>query len=173
MMTSHRLKACIFCIVGSFVFFLSWLGALPVQADQEMPFIKAEETATSVRLNTKEQVIIESGEPGFVLLVEGWEPNGTFVVYAVDSEGKQIPIISKENAKRASPEGASTVSIPYRMRGLHPGQWVFLVFGAPGAHTVQVVVPKVLPPSGNGGKWQLDFCVAEEHEKKVKAAGKR
>ncbi len=167
----RRLKTCFFCVTGGFVLFLFWL-AVPVLADQKTPFVKAEETNASVRLNTEERVVIESGEPGFILQVQGWEPNGTFVVYAVDSDGKQLPIIPEKHAKRTSAEGASTISIPYRMRGLHPGQWMFLVFGAPGAHAISVVIPKVVPPGEKGGTWQLDFRAGDEHEKKGQG-GKR
>ena len=125
---------------------------------------------TSVHLNAQDAVLLENGDPGFELIIKGWEPSGDFSVYAIDSDGTKLSIVPAEHPQRVDANGAVTISIPYEMRGFHMGRWMIIVAGKPGIHEIQLTIPKVLPPEQNGGKWRLDFDAAEEWEKSHKSS---
>jgi hypothetical protein len=94
------------------------------------------------------------------LYVSGWTPDAEFSIYAVDKAGATIPIVAPDKHLRAGPDGNVSFSIPYAVRGLHPGFWVFVVAGEPGVHQFQLMIPIAEPPTSTRKKWSFDYAAA-------------
>lgn len=122
---------------------------------------------TTVKLDVDHPLLFETNDPGFRIIVRGWEPKGEVAVYAVGSKGEQIAIVAAERHAQVSAEGEATFDVPYELKGLHPGHWMIVVGGKSGVHGFQLKVPKVKRTSPDPKTWKMDFDAADEYEKEV------
>ena len=131
----------------------------------------AEPDSTSVRLEVERDKLLENGNPGFVLYVTGWTAEAEFSISAIDRAGGIVWIVPVEKHLNAPLEGTFSFSIPYNLRGLHPGSWIFLVAGQPGTHRFDMVIPAVEPPTETNSNWRIDYDAAVEFDKTVVEKG--
>lgn len=127
----------------------------------KLNIIPAEKSKTKVTIELERVVELPEG-PGFRIFVSGWVPNGKIVIYGISQSGEQVAIIGIEDAVKVSPKGTAVFSVPFVLRGFHVGEWMLLIAGEGGKHSVNIQIPKVIPPNNDCPSWQLDFSAIEE-----------
>jgi len=120
---------------------------------------------TGVSVTINDAALLGDGRPACQLTIKGWEPNGIFSAYVVDSDGNKITISSEAHYWHADADGVITTAFLYQANTLHMGRWTFVVAGKPGSYEARFTVPKLIYPQDNGGVWRLDFDAAEAWEK--------
>jgi hypothetical protein len=105
----------------------------------------------AIQLQVQEGIDVGGGKPGFKLSLSGWPQGISFDVYALDTDGTRVSLVS---GAMADVTGEAIVSVPYESEGLHPGSWIIGVAGKDLAKGERLLVPRVI--HGKLG-WQLDF----------------
>jgi hypothetical protein len=105
----------------------------------------------AVQLRVKEGIDVGGGKPGFRLSLSGWPQGKSFDVYALDTDGTRVSLVSEAMADMT---GEAIVSVPYESEGLHPGSWIIGVVGKDLARGERLLIPRVI--HGKRG-WRLDF----------------
>lgn len=110
----------------------------------------------AVQLRVKEGIDVGGGKPGFKLSLSGWPQGKSFDVYALDTDGTRVSLVS---GAMADMTGEAIVAVPYESEGLHPGSWIIGVAGKDLARGERLLVPRVI--HGKHG-WRLDFTSASQ-----------
>lgn len=100
-----------------------------------------EHQRTQVRLHVEHSQLDSGVEPGFLLTVEGWEPNGHISIYLVGPKNEQVDVVSKESRLQIKQDGVASFAVPYTLRGLYAGRWQLVVAGESGIHISTIVIP--------------------------------
>jgi len=103
--------------------------------------ISTEHRSSRVELSIANNQSNSVGGRGFVLSIEGWEPNGHLSIYLVGPKGERVAVVPMEHQVQIKGDGLATFAVPYKLRGLYPGQWQLIVAGESGIHMATVVIP--------------------------------
>jgi len=143
-------------------------GGVPLQSNSAQSFpptLTPTNTIEALLLTLNVTLDIKHGEfmiapvesPAFGILISGWVPNGEIVIYLIGQQGEQIPIVPMETPVHATSEGVANILVAYEMDGVYPGWWLLLVAGDSGAHTIDVAIPRIIPPDDTHSDYILDF----------------
>jgi len=95
--------------------------------------------------------------PGFRIIISGWGSKTELSIYIIDRDAKEFEIISPEKHVTSGENGEAMFDIPYKYKDMVPGVCIILVAGPLGIHQITTEIPKVIEPSKENPKWQLQF----------------
>lgn len=128
----------IIAILLSLIAFNVAIAASPLSFSSSMRY-EAEPQLSQVRIYIEDSP--SRVEPGFVIIVEGWMPNGHISIYLVGPKNEQLPVIPKERRVQIKQDGVASFMVPYALKGLYPGRWQLVVAGESGIHISTIVIP--------------------------------
>jgi hypothetical protein len=125
------------------LFGIGFATASQPPASSSPPAKAAEGNGSSVKLYIDHNQPNSVAGPSFKVSIEGWQPNGHIAIYLVGPEGEEISVVPKEHPVQIEQDGVATFTIPYKLRGLYPGQWQLVVGGESGIHLATVIIPSM------------------------------
>lgn len=102
---------------------------------------------TDVRLTWSQGSMLPTGDVGFGVIVQHWQPHGEINLHLVGPRNETLAIASSAQRKRADGTGNAEIPFPLHLEGLYPGKWVAVVDGASGKHEFAVDIPVMEPCS--------------------------
>lgn len=138
--------------VGLLIFLvLSLLFASNVKAAEENL------EKNSVSIHVEHGIALPWEEPGFRIYLEGWGSKTNLSVFIIDSEAKEIEVISPDKNITSGEDGKAVFDISYALKGMAPGVCIIVVAGPLGVHYIIDEIPEVIAPSQENEDWILRF----------------
>jgi hypothetical protein len=132
--------------IGQFLFFFQLIVTLFAQTESS-------QDVNNAKINVKHEILMQNNEPGFKITIEGWERFGKLEIYLIDSEGRLFQLISEKDNVTADGKGNFISEVPYLIHKCMPGLCGIIISGSNGIHTIETIMPRVIPPCPKNPKW--------------------